>query len=94
MMTAALSGARGGVCAFSYPIIPNFGAIGKGYVREDFAVCQTSLLEAAGSPKPKPPNNLVARTERAAFGFANSADTGSGLSSAPDGPPELAPTPP
>ena len=33
MMTAALSGARGGVCAFSPLNIPHFGATDKGYVR-------------------------------------------------------------
>ena len=33
---------------FSSLIIPNFGAIGKGYVREDFAVCRSGLSEGAG----------------------------------------------
>ena len=81
MMTAALSGARGGVCAFSPLMIRHFGAIDKGYVlsvREDFTVRRNNLLGVRRLAAAEAVDDLVRGIERAAFGFRSSAGSGYG----------------
>ena len=61
MMTAARSRTGGGVCAFSHPIIPNSGAIVKGYVSRSARPASQSRRPAA--------EQAHRRTEHTAFGL-------------------------